>query len=169
MKALLLTFVSICLMRRGPEIVPTHPLFLGLVTLANAMASLLLLMQMQASVPVLGGLTYVFVTLVTSAFVVWFALYLRQLDNRFPATIGALFGCDLLLTSLSLALLPIFSAAGEGLTLLLVALVSIWSIAVAGYILHRALNVSVLAGILLALGVSLVSIGIGDLVVGSPG
>ncbi len=165
MKAIVLTFVSICLLRRGPEVVPTHPWFLASLVGANIMISLLLMLQMELLQP-LPALAYISASMTASAALVWFALYLRDFESRFPATITALFGCDLLLTTLLLVLLQVLPDHGSTFAQSLVALIMIWSVAVSGYILHRALQISVLAGILLALAVLIIGAGFGELAMG---
>ena len=40
MKPIFAVFVNICLLRRGPELVPTHPLFVGAVVTTGLLVSL---------------------------------------------------------------------------------------------------------------------------------
>ncbi len=62
-----------------------------------------------------------------------------------------MFGCDLLFTLLAFATVIRSSVASTvPITMGIGALIGIWSIAVNGFILHRAMNVTVFVGIFLA-------------------
>lgn len=162
MKPLVLVFWNICLLRRGPEQVPTASWFVASVVLADLLMSLLLSLRMDPAFQVLPALTYLLVNMSVTASVTWFALNLKDFEGRFQATITALFGCDLLMTFG----LVLFSGFGGGiddpLTLGAVALMGIWSLAVTGFILHRAMEFSMTAGILMAVAIALFSVTLGQ-------
>jgi hypothetical protein len=150
MKPIFAVFVNICLLRRGPELVPTHPLFVGAVVIADMLLSFYVSMRYGGTATPIQVATGVLVSMATVAAVTWIMLSMRDVIGRYPATITALFGCQLLFTLLSALLMPL---AGESnsVRISVFGLIAIWSIAVDGFILHRALNVTVLIGILLAL------------------
>jgi hypothetical protein len=150
MRSLLMVFVNICLLRRGPELVPTQPWFVATVATANFLASFVVSNHVGAVLAPMALATSLLVTMATLSVVVWGALYLRGFDRRFPATITAMFGCDLLFTALVGLLMLVIGGVASPLGTPLLALVGIWSIAVNGFILHRAMQVSVTIGILLA-------------------
>jgi hypothetical protein len=93
----------------------------------------------------------------TLAALTWIALTVRGVVGRFPATITAMFGCDLLFTLLIALLVPIVGIASP-ITVWTWALITIWSIAVYGFILHRAMNVTVFVGIVLSFGMAFLTI-----------
>ena len=151
MKPILAVFWNICLLRRGPELVPTHPLFVGAVVVADVLASFFVGLRFAgADITPMQIATSTFVSIATLAAATWTALTLRGVIGRFPATITALFGCDLLFTLLAFATVSLVGGINSPVTMGVGALIGIWSIAVNGFILHRALNVTVFVGIFLA-------------------
>jgi hypothetical protein len=162
MKSLFLVFWNICLLRRGPELVPTHPLFIGVIVLADVAVSLMLSLKFDSELRVLPAFTYILVTLAVSASVVWFALYLKDFETRFPATIAAIFGCDLVLSTLMLIIVQFTAGPENPFAIGTVLLTSVWSIAITGFILHRAMSISLFAGVLLSVAMALFSVSVGN-------
>jgi hypothetical protein len=157
MKLILSVFWNICLLRRGPELVPTHPLFVAGVVIADILLSLFVRAQYGDETSLLEIATFTLVTMATLATATWLALNLRGVIGRFPATITAMFGCDLLFTLLIALLIPLAGGARSAVSIGMGGLILIWSIAVNGFILHRAMNITVFAGILSAFGMALVA------------
>ena len=83
MKPLVLVFWNICLLRRGPEQVPTAAWFVASVALADLLMSLLLSLRMDPAFEVLPALTYLLVNMSVIASVTWFALKLKDFEGRF--------------------------------------------------------------------------------------
>jgi len=156
MKLILSVFWNICLLRRGPEFVPTHPLFVASVVIADILLSLFVRVQYGGEAPLMEIATFTLVTMATLATITWLALSLRGVIRRFPATITAMFGCDLLFTLLIALLIPLAGGV-RGAVSILGGLILIWSIAVNGFILHRAMNITIFVGILSAFGMALVA------------
>jgi hypothetical protein len=152
MKPILAVFWNICLLRRGPELVPTHPMFVGGVLVADMLVSFFVGLQFGDALTPMQVATRVIVSMATTAAAAWMMLSMRDVIARYPATITALFGCDLLFTLLSAVLVPLASSDATAVKAGIIDLIVIWSIAVNGFILHRAMNVTVFIGILLALG-----------------
>lgn len=151
MKPILAVFWNICLLRRGPELVPTHPLFVGAVVVADVLASFFVGLRFAgADITPMQIATSTFVSIATLAAATWTALTLRGVIGRFPATITALFGCDLLFTLLAFITVSLVGGINSPIMMGIGALIGVWSIAVNGFILHRALNVTVFVGIFLA-------------------
>ncbi len=166
MRSLFIVFANICLLRRGPELVPTLPWFVAAVAILNFAASFAVSNHLGASISAAALASSLLVTMATLAAVSWTALYLRGKDGRFPATITAMFGCDLILTVLvgvtMLAVGGVGTPVGQGV----LALVGIWSIAINGFILHRAMEVSVWIGIVVAFGMALFAFMLSNAAVG---
>ena len=153
MLQLINAFVDICLLRRGPQDLPTSTTLTALCLLLYALlvaTAEVVTGESERAVPwaaiSLGG-----VILVISAL-----LRLRNVAERTRQTLTALAGCGFLL---GLAQLPLFAALpaeGEpaGALLPLAFLVSLvlffWSFAVEGHILRHALSVSFPAGVLVS-------------------
>ena len=92
MTAVLRLFWNICLLRDGPETVPTHTWFLvSLIAAELAMGVVLLAIAFpELSLPLSFNLALI--NLAVTAAIAWFVLYLRDLEARFPATLGAMLG-----------------------------------------------------------------------------
>ena len=157
MTAVLALFWNICLLRRGPQFVPTQSLFLIIVISVSVLVHTFLALTYYPGWPALAALSTAVLDLSITAGITWFALFLKNLPQRFPQTITALIGCDLLLSTV-LAIFVLFTGnPTDQLTQSIVVLVSIWIVSVSGYILHHALNISVFMGILLFMAISLIS------------
>ena len=167
MKAVLQLFWQMCLLRQSPEYVPTQNWFVATVISANIVCSLLLSLALDASAGVLVVLTRLVVAQATSAALVWLALFLREHPSRFAATITALFGCDLIITVCFGVLVPLTTSFGDGVTTIIFLAFMIWSLSVAGFIMHRALSVPLSVGILVAIGMMVLSVAVSEVAVGS--
>lgn len=167
MRLLFIVFINIALLRRGPELVPTQPWFVGSVAIANLLVSFVVSNHVGALLPATALATSLLVTMATLSAVVFGALYMRGFDRRFPATITAMFGCDLMFTALVGILIPLTGGLGvSSMATGIAALVGLWSIAVNGFILHRAMEVSVAIGILLAFSTALLGFMFSSVAVG---
>jgi len=167
MKAVIQLFWQMCLLRQSPEFVPTQTWFVATVISANIVCSLLLALALDSQAGVLTVLTRLVVAQATTAALVWLALFLREHVNRFAATITALFGCDLIITVCFGVLVPLAGSLGDTLSSLLFLGFMIWSISVAGFIMRRALGVSLGVGILLAIGMMVLSVAVSEVAVGT--
>lgn len=147
MAAVLRLFWGICLLRTGPELVPTRTWFLcGLLAAQLAMAVAAAAVTAPAIPPALA-LNASLIGIAVLASIAWFALYLRQLEARFPAVLGALLGTGLVIDAAYLAAHGVATGiARQGLAWLC----ELWEIVVAGFILHRALDCRRWAGAVLA-------------------
>jgi hypothetical protein len=165
MKVVVQLFWQICLLRQGPEQVPTQNWFITAVVGANIACSLTLSLLLDASSGFLSVLTRLVVTQATNAALVWLALFLREHGNRFPATVTALFGCDLIITACFATLVPFVSIIGEGGSTFIFLGFMLWSVAVSGFIMHRALSVPLGIGILIAVGMMVLSVATSEVAV----
>lgn len=151
MTPVLKLFWNICILRDGPERIPTHGYFIALLVAADLGLATFIYTHFVGYTAV-TAMSYVIVALAVSAAITWFALYVKNVDGRFPATFAALIGCDVVIGTLLAVALQITapfenvvqSAAAMGF--------QIWSIVVAGFILKRALGSTLTIGILIALG-----------------
>ena len=161
MKAVLNLFWQICLMRQGPEYVPTYPWFVGGVVCANLLGVLTLSIAISGEQTPLMVATYVVVTLSVTAALTYLACYLREVPSRFLAAFTAICGCDLIITILFALLLPVSSMLGQAAAFLPLCFM-VWSVTVVGFILHRALDTHLMVGIATAIGISLLSVSAGQ-------
>jgi hypothetical protein len=165
MKAVLHLFWQICRLKQSPEFVPTQGWFVTVVIVANLLCSLLVSMSAETELTLLMAATSIVVGQTTTAALTWIALNLREVGNRFVATITALFGCDLIITATFALVLPVTSLV-PAISALIFLLFLLWSVSVAGFILHRALKVHLAVGIVVALGISIMSVALSQLAIG---
>ena len=166
MKAVFQLFWQICRLKQSPEFVPTQDWFVAVVIIANLFCSLLVSMTVDTELTLLKAATSIVVGQTTTAALTWMALNLRELGNRFLATITALFGCDLIITAAFALVQPLTSLLPAMATLVFL-LFLVWSVSVAGFILHRSLKVHLAVGIMVALGMSVMSVALSQLAIGA--
>ncbi len=87
---------------------------------------------------------------------IYISLRVRNLTNRLRKTISAYLG-TLAITDV-LWLLAFWLAAGNELSSFLIMVLSLWRIAVVGFILKHSLDVSIIIGLLLALAFTIMSV-----------
>ena len=166
MKAVFVVFWDICLLRQSPEYVPTRTWFIFSIIGANVLCEVMLSLTINDDINLLRGLTGSVVYLTTTSALVWLILQLRELIERFSATITALFGCDLIITASFAVLRPLADLLNPGAANTLFLLFLIWTISVAGFIMHKALNTSYLLGIGAALTIAIMSVTLSQLSIG---
>jgi hypothetical protein len=167
MKAIFDLFWQICLLRQSPAYVPTFGWFVALVVFTNVISSTVVSVGFNTETSALESLTSVIVGQTTTAVLVLVALSMRNLGSRFVTTITALFGCDLIITACFGLVLPLATHLGQMAVSLVFLAFLIWSVAVAGYIMHRALDVQLAIGVGVAMGMSLVSVMFSQLAIGA--
>ena len=87
-------------------------------------------------------------------------MMLMSLTHRLPQTLTAIFGVEVILTGLSALLLLSSDALGTSVTRFVITMLTLWSLAVYGFIFHRALNIHIGLGIGMALFVVVFSMAI---------
>ena len=167
MKAIFNLFWQICLLRQSPAAVPANGPFVAAVVLANLLCSILVSSSFGSEVNLLTTSTSIIVGQTTTAGLVWMALSWAGKVERFVTTITAIFGCDLIITAVFSLLIPLTSALGSAVSSVLLLLFLVWSVAVAGFILHRALETRFGSGVAVALGISLMSVILGQVAIGA--
>ncbi len=168
MKAVFQVFWHICLLRQSPEYVPTRAWFIFSVITANVICEVLVSLTVNAELDVLRGVTSSVVYMTTTAALVWLTLQLRTHVERFPATITALFGCDLIITASFAVLRPMADLLNPDAVNTLSVLFLFWSLAVAGFIMQRALNTYYILGIGVAVGITIMSYALSQLSIAAP-
>ena len=155
MTAVLRLFWNICLLRDGPETVPTHTWFLVSLVVAELAMGVVLLAVASPELPLPLSFNLALINLAVTAAIGWFVLYLRDLEARFPATLGAILGTEVVIDAVGALALGATTGVAQ-ITTQWVLLV--WSIAVVGYILKRSLGTGLWVGIMLSLASWAVSI-----------
>lgn len=152
LRALFDPFIRICLLRQGPQDLPTSGILLAITLTAHTVMSILLSgVSLSAGRALVSGVVDTILLVVLTG-----ALLIAQRRNaRVFQTVTALAGTGAIIT---LVALPVSvwlhgadRAAGEGgFALLLLLFLTVWSLAVAGHIFRHALSVPYFMGLVLA-------------------
>lgn len=145
-------FWLLCLMRVGPEQVPTVKPFVVLVTVGFVVTNLVIIALAGGEVPqALGNLSVWFAVVVGG---LYFLLAFKGMLHRFTATYTAILGQDIMITIISspFVFLLLLGDGGSAKEFASGALLFFygWSLLITGFILHRAMNVSLLLGFFIA-------------------
>jgi hypothetical protein len=152
LRALVEPFIQICLLRRGPQDLPTSGILLGIALTAHTLMSIVLSnVSLSVGRAVLAGLVDSLMLVVLTGTL----LYVQKRSTRIVQTVTALAGTGAIITLLALPLSGWLrgadQAAGEGgLALLLLLILTGWSLAIAGHIFRHALSVPYFIGLVLA-------------------
>lgn len=161
MKSIFALFWRICTFRSGPESIPANNLFLILVLLANALLNVVVQLALSsAQESLLRALTLAVVSLAGTGGLIWFVMALMDLSNRVPQTITAVFGVEIFMTTLTALLLWFSDSLGMTVARFVITLLTLWSLAIYGFIFHRAMNIHIGFGIAMALFVVIFSVAI---------
>lgn len=149
MTAVLKLFWSICLLRSGPEAVPTRTWFVVALIAAQLSLAVFLAGLALPDLPAALAFNVALINLTVLAAIAWFALYIRRFEARFPATLSAALGTKTLIGAATCLAHGV--ASGLVLTSMMHAF-TLWSVVVIGFILHRALACRLWIGVLLSMG-----------------
>jgi hypothetical protein len=166
MRSLLLVYANLCLLRRGPERVPTHAWFVIGIVVVDLLFSIAVSVRLSDT-PALYVATSVTVSMATTALITWLLLQWRGFVARYPATVAAIFGCDLIFTALLAGVEQWITATFAAVAYALKIALALWAIAVNGFILHRAMAVRLIWGLLIAFFVAIFSVTISGLAIGA--
>ena len=165
MRPIVELFWNICLLRTGPERVPTAGVFVALVVAVNFLVSALVAMSAPAEPSLLQAISMPVVAAAVLAGGSWIALRLKDMVHRFIATFTALMGADTVMTLVSWPLMLLLGnpspdgPAGFDWVLILAQLaVVFWWVTIAGFIFSRALALSQSQGVAVAVFVILASL-----------
>jgi hypothetical protein len=161
MKSIVLLFWRICIFQTGPDTVPANNAFLVMIIAVNALLNIavqvLLVGQDQS---LLRAVTLAVVSLAGTGALVWFIMTLMSLGPRVPQTITAVFGVDIIMTAITSVLFASAGVIEQNIAVFVITLLTLWSLAVYGFIFHRAMNIHIGFGIAMALFVVIFSVAI---------
>ena len=175
MTAILLVFWRICIFKGGPDSVPANTTLLAIVILISALTSLLASSFLQTVLPpppptdvmdvaVVSSefslITSVVVSQASTAGLVWLVLALMSLNDRLYQTLAAVFGVDTIVTAVSTCAIFITTLISTVLSQIAFLGMFFWSVGTLGFILHKALELSLALGIAAALFVMIFTIAI---------
>jgi len=170
MNPLLRAFIHLCLLRIGPQDLPSAAALRNLAIFSYITISIILslITQQPFGTALLtavtdSGLLILYVTI---------ALRLTKHPARATQTLTALFGCGTLLSLLSVPPVLFYYASGQdpnSLVSLSVLALFIWNAMVMGHIFRYALNLPLLGGIVAAIFYMLLSVNLIGLLTHTPG
>ena len=153
MTKLVQIFWEICLLRAGPQALPTSYSLLGLTLVLYSAVAVLVAHAVLASLSmaILAAAVDTTLLMALSRAVLW----ARMLSNRWPQTLSALAGTgsffELILWPINLWQQHLGTVEPTlGLPLILVLSVLVWNVAVMGHVLRHSLSTSLFNGTLLA-------------------
>ncbi len=149
-------FWQLCMLRAHPGQVPTAGWFVALVVLINLGLSIAL-SKLINDIDTLRITTAIIVQLATFAALLWSGLYLRELPQRFTATLTAWLGCDTVITAVIGAVLAVLSRINENAASGAILVLLVWSLAVGAHIVRHAFNVSMGFGVVIAIGLTMLA------------
>ncbi len=161
MKAMFSLFWQILKFDRGPEDVPYSTKLLTIALLANFVVSVL---GQWIGKPDRADMAMVLpvISIGVEAIALLFLLYFKALSNRFVQAASAIFGCDTLLTIVTIPLLVVGLSLPKdspllGLLGLLEVILLGWGLGLRAFIYHRALNMGLILANVLALTIFLLT------------
>ena len=159
MQAILSYFWQICLLRVGPEKIPSN------VALCRAICVVYLITQIVTTLYTRSDLaTSEMIAQVTLSFamevsILFSLLTFKQLRERFLASLSALFGCNTIMLLLTLPINAMQLGLEDGIILdffnTLYVMCLFWWFAIAGSIFHKSAQISLFQGIVIAISMEL--------------
>ena len=155
-------FWQLCLLRASPAHAPASWQFTCFIFSLYVLSSSSLLLIAGADTQVLRSTAIVVSGIVTQLACTWLLLLLKNVTVRFPATLVSLLGTNSLLVICLIPLNLLLKIADQELIKLIVEtlywMFFLWWIGIAGYILHKASEISFLQGAALAFTFEIISL-----------
>ena len=167
MAALFKELWRLCLFRTSPANLPSLPIVAVALLIADWLASVLIIRTLSPEFDAARVLLNIAVAQLALAALVLGMLRLGSKSARWAQTMSGLYGSDLLLTLLFGMLLPIARNLGPSPGNMMEILLFLWTVTIYGYIVHLAMEIPLLAGMLAALGILIVGFGFSEALVGS--
>lgn len=152
LRAIINPFIQICLLRQGPQDLPSSGILLGIALAAHTLMAILL---SNMSLNVLRAIFAGVVDSVLLVALVATLLYIQRRGARILQTVTALAGTGAIITFVALPVSGWLHAADQGageggFALLLLLILTGWSLAVAAHIFRHALSIPYFVGLVLA-------------------
>ncbi len=169
MKPIVSLFWRICIFRAGPEAVPLNGTLTGVIIVLNALVNISVQLLLGGeSETLLRAVTATVVSLAGTAGLVWFVMLLMSLTQRFAQTITAIIAVDIILTLIAAVLFSLIGDLTNTVSVFVTALLVSWTLAVYGFIFHRAMDMHIGFGVAMALFVFIFTMAITQTALGSP-
>lgn len=152
MKPIVLLFWRICIFRAGPDAIPANGTLTTVIVIINALVNIgVQLLLGGDEETLLRAVTATVVSLAGTAGLIWFVMMLMSLTHRFAQTITAVIAVDILLTLVAAVLFSLIGDLTNAVSVFVTALLVSWTLAVYGFIFHRALDMHIGFGVAMAL------------------
>ena len=166
MQALFSIFWRITSLQAGPETVPASSNLLALVTISNIIVSLAISLALGDKAFFTVAAT-IAINLAALSLIMAGLLAMVGKSARLSHTLTAYFGCDLLLNVFVAIAISLSKLAGVDLLNNIALIILVWSVAVFGFILSRALGVHMILGSVLALVLIILTFSISQIAIGN--
>lgn len=152
LRAIINPFLQICLLRQGPQDLPSSGILLGIALVAHTVMAILL---SNISLSVISAFFAGLLDTILLVALTGTLLYVQRRSARIAQTVTALAGTGAIITFVALPISGMLhsaeQSAGEGgFGLLLLLILTGWSLAVAAHIFRHALSVPYFVGLVLA-------------------
>lgn len=162
MQQLLVYFWQMCLFRTSPQNAPVSNQFITFIFCAYLVSSSLLLLIAGSQARIIQTASVVLVGISVQLTCTWLALWFKKVTERFRATLSSLLATNTILVFFLVPLNFILQASDQEFLVVAVEtaywIFFFWWIAIEGYILHKATNISLLQGGALAFTIEIISI-----------
>jgi hypothetical protein len=159
LRAIVNPFLEICLLRQGPQYLPSSGILLAIALISHTVASILMSnISLGTTTAVLSGVLGTLLLVLLPGTL----LYVLRRNARIIQTVTALAGTGAIITFIALPLYGSMPGTEQGIdqggfALLLLFILTVWSVAIVGHIFRHALSIPYFFGLLLAAGFSLFS------------
>ena len=161
MKSIAALFWGICIFKTGPDAIPANNIFTIAVIALNALLNIAVQLTFSdPAVTVLSAVTLAVVSLAGTGALVWFVMSLMSLTKRVAQTVTAVFGVDVIMTTITGVAYAVTGTIDDSVRFFAVTLLTLWSLAVYGFIFHRAMNIHIGFGMAIAMFVVVFSVAI---------
>ncbi|NCF44650.1 MAG: hypothetical protein GWP70_07495 [Proteobacteria bacterium] len=158
-------FWRIAQLKSGPELLPASSFLLLVITVCNIVLSLIISTSIGTQ-PAITVATTILTSLAAQVLIIYGLLMSVGKAARLTQTLSAYLGCDLLLNMVIGVCIAVMQLLKVDFMTTLALLIFFWSILVFGYILHKAMEIYMALAVALAFFLTLISVSIGQLVVG---
>ncbi len=162
MQLILKFYWQMCLLRSGPERLPASTFVLGLSLVLYFIVAMATNLLSRDDIGVLKATAFIAIGLGVEASIVAALLAFKSLGNRFIQTMSALLGANTLILVMTLPISILLTSTEEPSMRMLFETVFlgifVWWLSIAGFILHRAADVSLALGMATAFGIEILAI-----------
>jgi hypothetical protein len=160
MRSILIYFLQICLLRVGPERVPSNTRVVASIFGLYFVIAMVSLIFTRPDIALAIKALIIIIGFAIEAGLIFALLLFKSMSQRYLSTLGALLGTNALLLISLMPLEALAYSLEEGLVVdILITLENIvffWWLLIVGFLLHRSAGISILQGTMIAFLIELV-------------